>query len=274
MGTILALSSHVARGSVGLRAISTAMDTMGHELIQCPTVLLSNHPKHAHCAGRPVAPEMLTAMIEALDANGWLARCDAVLTGYLPTPEHVGVAEALMRRVRARNPASLLVCDPVLGDDPGGLYLPNEVGEALRDRLLPLADIVKPNRFELGYFTGRAVTSVAEAREAATALAVPCVLASSIPAGDGALANVLVTRELAGVATVRHDAAAPHGTGDLLASLFTGGLVAGLPVLTSAGRAVAGVARAIAASDDPDALNLAAVAAGRALTDEAAFVRL
>lgn len=274
MGIILALSSHVARGSVGLRAISTAIDAMGHELIACPTILLSNHPKHAACAGRPVAPEMLAAMIEALDANGWLARCDAVLTGYLPTPEHVGVAEALMMRVRSRNPASLMVCDPVLGDDPDGLYLPNAVGEALRDRLLPLADVVKPNRFELGYFTGRPVASIAEARDAAMALSVPCVLASSIPAGDGALANVLVTREMAVASTVRHDAAAPHGTGDLLASLFTGGLVAGLSELTSAGRAVAGVARAIAASDDPDALNLAAVAADRALTDEAAFVHL
>jgi pyridoxine kinase len=272
MGTLLALSSHVARGSVGLRAISTAMDAMGHEVIQCPTILLSNHPKHGHCAGSPVAPDMLAGTIDALDANGWLARCDAVLTGYLPTAAHVSVAEDLMVRVRARNPKSLNVCDPVLGDDPDGLYLPREVGEAIRDRLLPLADIAKPNRFELGYLTGRSIASVDDAIGASKALGVRCVFASSIPAPAGALASVIVTPELTAVATVRHHARAPHGTGDLLASLFTGGLVAGLPLLTSAGRAVAGVERAIAASDDVDALNLASVAASRGIVAEVPFI--
>ncbi len=56
MARILAISSHVAHGHVGLGAIVPALNRLGHEVIALPTVLLSNHPRHKQCAGEPVAP--------------------------------------------------------------------------------------------------------------------------------------------------------------------------------------------------------------------------
>ena len=46
-----------------------------------------------------------------------------------------------------------MLVDPVLGD-AGRLYVAQETAEAIRDRLIPLADIATPNLFELGWLTG------------------------------------------------------------------------------------------------------------------------
>ena len=258
MATVIALSSLVARGSVGLRAVRAALHRLGHDTIELPTVLLSSHLGYAHVAGAPVAPETLHSMIEALDANGWLGSADAILTGYLPSPDHVDLAAALVLAARRHRPNMPLFCDPVLGDAPGGLYLPESVAHAVRDRLVPLATHLKPNAFELGFLTGRPVADPAEAAAAARALGLTAVLASSVPATEGVLANVLVTQDRAQVATVAYDAHAPHGTGDLLTALFAGHVLGRPPASLSdaAGRAVAGVAQAIAASGGGDELLL------------------
>lgn len=264
MATVVALSSHVARSAVGLRVIVAALERMGHETVSCPTIVLSNHPRYPECAGSAVAPEVLLEMFAALDANGLLADVDGVLTGYLPSAAHVAAAAGLIARVRARRPKALVVCDPVFGDDPGGLFLPESVAEAVRDRLLPLADVVKPNRFELSYLSSRPVTTPAEAVSAAQALSRPVVLASSIPHGDRALANVVVTAGRAAYASVGREEGVPRGTGDILGALLTGHLAAGRDAFESASRAVAGAGRMIAASCGHSELQLASADAWQA----------
>ena len=260
MATVIALSSLVARGSVGLRAVRAALYRLGHETIELPSVLLSSHLGYGSVAGTPVAPETLLAMIEALDANGWLGAADAILTGYLPSPEHVDVAASLVTRARQKKPDMPLFCDPVLGDMPGGLYLPESVAHAVRDRLVPLATYLTPNAFELAFLSGHAVANPADAAAAARTLGHRSVLASSVPADEGTLANVLVTKDQAAVATVAYDARAPHGTGDLLTALFAGHVLGRSPpadLSDAAGRAVSGVAQAIAASQGEEELMLA-----------------
>jgi pyridoxine kinase len=263
MATVAALSSFVARGAVGLRAIVPALERMGHEVVALPTIVLSNHPRHVQCAGNPVAPAVLADMVAALDTNGWLAEVDAVLTGYLPSVAHVAAAVDLIARVRTHRPQTLVVCDPVFGDDPGGLFLGDEVAAAVRDRLLPLADVMKPNRFELSYLSGRPVTSPDDAVSAARSLARPVVLASSIPRGDRALANVIVTAGRAACDTVEREEGVPRGTGDLLGALLTGHLAAGHDAFESAARAASGVRRMVAASRGHAELQLANAEAWR-----------
>lgn len=260
MATVIAVSSLVARGSVGLRAVRAALTRLGHETIELPTVLLSSHLGYGRVAGTPTAPETLLAMIEALDANGWLGAADAVLTGYLPSREHVDVAASLVLRARRQKPDVPLFCDPVLGDMPGGLYVPEGVARAVGEHLVPLATYLKPNAFELDFLSGRVVANPSDAAAAARTLGRTAVLASSIPAAEGMLANVLVTKDRAAVAAVEHCPYAPHGTGDLLTALFAGHVLGSSPsaaLSDAAGRAVAGVARAIAASRGGDELSLA-----------------
>ena len=135
MARILAISSLVAHGHVGLSAIVPALNRLGHEVIALPTVLLSNHPRHAQCAFQAVAPAKLNEMLDALDGNSWLRETHAILTGYLPSAAHVRFAASAAARVSARQPQAEFFCDPVMGDDPNGLYIDEDAARAIRDEL-------------------------------------------------------------------------------------------------------------------------------------------
>lgn len=264
MATVAALSSFVARGAVGLRAIVPALERMGHEAVAVPTVVFSSHPRHRQWAGHAADPATLADMVAALDANGWLVQIDAVLTGYLPSAAHVGLAEDLIARVRGHRAKALVVCDPVLGDDPDGLFMAESVAEAVRDQLLPLADVVKANRFELAWLSGRAVTSPESAVAAARSLGRPVVVASSVPNGERAIANVVVTADRAAFCAVEREDGVPRGTGDLLGALLTGHLAAGRDAFESLAHAAFRVARMIDASRSHPELQLADTGAWQA----------
>ncbi len=224
MARVLAISSQVARGAVGLSAAVPSLQALGHEVIALPTILLSNHPGHARFAGERVAPELLERMLDALAANGWLKSIDAILTGYLPSPEHVAVARGAVERVKRTRPRAIFVCDPVLGDDPKGLYIAREAAEAIRDRLLPLAQVVKMNRFECGWLAGETIATVDDARRAATTLRWPTAIVTSLPTDDAdLLGNVLIEGPAPAIQidVARRDHV-PNGTGDLMGALWLG----------------------------------------------------
>jgi pyridoxine kinase len=121
--------------------------------------------------------------------------------------------------MKDKNPSLYVLVDPVLGDD-GSLYVSNEVATAIRDELLPLASCITPNCFELGWLTGKPVTSKAEVLRAAATLPHKEMLATSIPVGPGNLATLAVTESeyVETISTVK--AEVPHGTGDFLAGLY------------------------------------------------------
>ena len=62
---ILALSSQVAFGHVGLSAAVPVLQRLGHSVTALPTVMLSNHPGWPHVAGRRVPVADLDSMIDA-----------------------------------------------------------------------------------------------------------------------------------------------------------------------------------------------------------------
>lgn len=262
MGIILAISSQVARGHVGLAAVVPALHALGHETIALPTVLLSNHPGHGAVAGQRIDPTLLGQMLATLDAHGWLAKVDAVLSGYLPTPEHVAVVVDAIGRVKARNAAAVYFCDPVFGDDPKGLYITEDAARALAATLVPLADVAFPNRFELAWLSNQSVTDVASAVMAGRALESSVTVATSIPGPDDTLATVAVASDERWVRTVARMNDVPNGTGDLLAGLFAGYRVNGCAVPVALAQSVFGVQEAICASSGQDELNLIAILKG------------
>jgi pyridoxine kinase len=261
MARVLALSSHVAFGSVGLAAMVPALHWLGHDVIVMPTVVLSNHPGYPRFAGEPIPAAQIAAMLDALEANGWLKDTAAVISGYLPSPAHVAEARSAVERVRRANAGALYVCDPVFGDEPEGIYLSEATASAIRDELLPLATLATPNRFELSWLAGLPVGDPIEARQAAWALGVPSVLATSVPADDNRLANVLVMGSECAACYVRRRPSAPHGTGDLLAAMYLGNLLNGASPAYSLGASTSAVDASVAASMSRDELPLAATSA-------------
>ena len=121
---------------------------------------------------------------------------------------------------------------PIAGDmttgGTGGLYVPEPVATAQRDRLIAIADIATPNRFELGWLTGRPVETLTEIAAAARALGPKRVVVTSAPAlMTGKIAAALVTASETIVAENQMVEGAPNGTGDLFAALFLSRLIGG-----------------------------------------------
>jgi pyridoxine kinase len=257
MARILAISSQVVRGHVGLSAIVPALQRLGHEVWALPTIVLSNHPGHPIAAGTRIDPELQTQMLAALERNGWLGEIDAAITGYLPSPGHVGVAAGIVRRLKAQRNIAYL-CDPVLGDDAKGLYLDPSAAVALRDELIGMADIATPNRFELGWLAGDDVQTIAGVQVAALALAVRTVIVTSAAQHDGRISTLMVTPAGNHVCDTAWRPEVPHGTGDFFAALVLGHHLNGESAPMALGRAAAAVDVAIAASAGRDELELAA----------------
>ncbi len=254
MRRILIISSYVARDPVGLTATSPPLQQAGIEVVGLPTVVLSNHPIRAHIAGLTIDPALLENMVAALENNGWLQTFDAVFSGYLPSAQHVEAVAAAVKRLRQLNPAVTYICDPIFGDDPEGHYIDERAAVAIRDLLLPLADVLTPNRFELSWLSGLDVKSIPDAVEAISRLNRPLVVGTSIPDGPSSLATVLVAGGRALIGRVEKWDDVPHGTGDVFAGCLTAKLMLGQTPANALAYAIAGVRRVLEVSRGSDRL--------------------
>ena len=125
-------------------------------------------PRLSALCGRADPGGQIRAMLDALEANGWLADTAAVITGYLPSPAHVATARLAVERVRRANPRrGLPVRSGVRRRAGRALSRPRPRPAAIRDQLLPLASHATPNRFELSWLAGLPVGDATEARQAA-----------------------------------------------------------------------------------------------------------
>jgi pyridoxine kinase len=253
MSVILSISSQVVRGAVGNSVTQFVLQRLGHEVWALPTVLFSNHPGQETFGGVRVREQMLRPVLEALDLADDLARVDALMTGYLPTREHVDFARAALDLVRAANPAVRYIYDPVLGDDarpgkPAGIYIDTAAAERQRTELLPFADIITPNRFELEWLGMRPVLDEETALRAIEGLGQDMVLATSVPGGHGKLVNLLASDGGGFSASVDDLGQVPHGSGDMLTALFAGALLKGETPQQALGFATAGVNETLKAS--------------------------
>ena len=93
-------------------------------------------------------------MIAGVEERGALARCDAVLSGYQGAEDVGAVVLDAVARVKAANPARVYCCDPVMGDVGRGMFVRPGIPELMRDRVVPAADVITPNHFELDFLAG------------------------------------------------------------------------------------------------------------------------
>ncbi|MBI1210207.1 MAG: pyridoxal kinase [Alphaproteobacteria bacterium] len=217
--TILSIQSDVIRGHVGNGAARFALQRLGYDVWALPTILLSNHPGHAKFRGETTPTTHLRALLEGIVDNGWLSQCAGVVSGYLGSADQAAFVANAVAQVKQANPNALYLCDPVFGDDDGAYARPG-VAEAMARHLVPLADIVAPNRFELASLTARSITNAADAVAATRSLARGEVLVTSVPFGGAEIGSLVVTRTEAAATVTRRLDGVPHGTGDLLSALY------------------------------------------------------
>ena len=235
MGRVLLISSQVAASRVGASAGAFVLQRMGHEVVVLPTVLLGRHPGWGAPGGGAVEAERLSSMWEGVAAQG--LRFDAVMTGYFASAAQVELAEMILGSIGAE----LCLVDPVIGDSDSGIYVREDVAEAIGERLVPRADIITPNQWEHDWLTRESPLprGVAE-------LITSYALGESI----GALYRSGATEMV-----VSHErfAEVPHGGGDTLAALWLANALRGVEPEANLARSVGSVLGILRAAVDADA---------------------
>jgi pyridoxine kinase len=195
--------------------------------------------------------------LAALEADGCWAGLDAVLTGYFPSANTVEVAADAVARIKSTNARVRVLVDPVLGD-AGKLYVAPDTAAAIRDRLLPLADIATPNLFELGWLSGGAADR-AGIIAAARRLGPATVVVTSALETVGGVTTLLVTPVDAVEHCERGLANIPNGAGDLFAGLLLGHLLIKPSLEAALSASLADLDTVLAASAGKPVLDLAAL---------------
>jgi pyridoxine kinase len=225
---VLSIQSSVASGHVGNSAAVLPLQRLGFDVIAVPTVLLAHHPGQGRgWRGHKLLPAQIAELLSGLAERGALARCAAVLSGYLGQPEVADLVLRALAVVRVARPGALYLCDPVIGDDHTGVFVAPGIAEAIQGRLLPAADIVTPNRFELAHLSGRPVRDLAGALAASEVLrrmGPRLVVATGLELPDapdtiGLLADAA---DASSLVTTPRVPGLVHGTGDLFSALFLG----------------------------------------------------
>jgi pyridoxine kinase len=228
---VIVISSHVARGSVGNRAAVFALETLGFPVWAVPTVILPWHPGHGR-ATRIVPPiDQFQALMADLERAPWLGEVGAVLSGYLGEGGQADSVASLVGAVKAKTPDAVYICDPVMGDS-GGLYVPEATATAMRDRLMPIADIATPNRYELEWMAGAPLPDLKTVVAAALQAGPPTMLVTSAPAMmAGGTGNLLLNGNQALLAEHRLIDKPPNGLGDLTAAVYLARILSGQPAI-------------------------------------------
>src|SRR5579862_8294953 len=120
---ILSIQSWVAYGHVGNASAVFPLQRLGAEVWAVNTVQFSNHTGYGDWTGEVFTGAQIGRLIDGIAARGALARCDAVLSGYMGD---AGIGEAILdavRRVKQANPNAVYCCDPVIGDDDTDVYV-------------------------------------------------------------------------------------------------------------------------------------------------------
>ncbi|MEH2528018.1 MULTISPECIES: pyridoxal kinase PdxY [unclassified Bradyrhizobium] len=232
---VISIQSQVAYGHVGNSAAVFPMQMHGIDVVAVPTTLLSNRPGYPTIRGRVLDRELVADLLHGIEERGAVDTATMILSGYLGSADNAAVVADFVARAKARNPALVYCCDPVLGDRDRGLFVHADIPPLVRDLLCPLADIITPNHFEFEWLCGAKATSIDQVLKAARAfMARGTVVVTSAELADtpeGEIETLAVERADEGFKAFRVRTPklpiSPNGTGDLFAALLVSARVRG-----------------------------------------------
>ncbi|MGP3536679.1 pyridoxal kinase PdxY [Microbacterium sp. RD1] len=224
---VLSIQSAVAYGHVGNSAAVFPLQRIGVEVLPVYTVNFSNHTGYGAWRGPLIDPADVADVLTGVEERGVFPQIDAVVSGYQGSE---GIGEVIVdavRRVKAANPNALYACDPVMGNAKSGCFVAPAIPELLRERVVPVADIITPNQFELGYLTGTepdTLESTLASVDAARAMGPRTVLVTSVERPDreeGTIEMLVADDRGAWIVQTPLLPMKANGSGDVTAALFT-----------------------------------------------------
>ena len=164
---------------MGNKAAVFPLQLLGFDVDIINSVQFSNHTGYPFgWEGEVLDGSMLERLVDGIERNGLLSSCSDdgdgsdgagrignILTGYIGSESFLRAVVNVVQKLKALNPNCRYVCDPVLGD-LGRFYVPKELVDIYRREVLPLADVITPNQFEIEQLTGIAIKSIPDAQRA------------------------------------------------------------------------------------------------------------
>ncbi|MCC2032140.1 pyridoxal kinase PdxY [Microbacterium allomyrinae] len=224
---ILSIQSAVAFGHVGNSAAVFPLQRIGVEVMPVYTVNFSNHTGYGAWRGPLISPDDVRDVILGIEERGVLPQIDVVLSGYQGGEGIADVILDAVSRVKAANPSAVYACDPVMGNATSGCFVAPAIPELLRERVVPAADIITPNQFELGYLTGTTpdtLESTLDAVDRVRTTGPSTVLVTSVERPDrpaDTIEMLAVDDRGAWIVQTPRIAMKANGSGDVTAALFT-----------------------------------------------------
>lgn len=170
-GRVLSIQSHVVQGYVGNKSAVFPLQLLGMEVDIINSVHFSNHTGYPLFTGKHLrlTGDDLHDLLDGIEANGLMSNAYThLLTGYIGSATLLDAIVRVRERLRAArdDPTQFMyVCDPVMGDQ-GKLYVPPELVELYRAKVVPIADVLTPNQYECELLTDRSLRTLADAQEA------------------------------------------------------------------------------------------------------------
>ena len=146
IANVLTIAGTDPSGGAGIQADLKAFSALGAYGTSVITALVAQSTTGVADVLQ-VPPDFVARQIDTLFAD---VRIDAVKTGMLAEPE---IVEAVARAIERYRPAFVVV-DPVMVAKSGDRLLSEAAVAAVRDRLLPLADVITPNLPEAAVLAG------------------------------------------------------------------------------------------------------------------------
>lgn len=224
---ILSIQSAVAYGHVGNSAAVFPLQRIGVEVLPVYTVNFSNHTGYGAWRGPMISPDDVREVITGIEERGVFEKIDAVLSGYQGGEGIGDVIIDAVAKVKAANPDALYACDPVMGNAKSGCFVAPAIPVLLREKVVPVADIITPNQFELGFLTETepdTLESTLASVDLARAMGPRTVLVTSVERPDredGTIEMLAVDDDGAWIVQTPHLPMKANGSGDVTAALFT-----------------------------------------------------
>jgi pyridoxine kinase len=162
-----------------------------------------------------------------------------------------------------------------MGNARSGCFVNPEIPPVIRSAVVPVADILTPNQFELGFITGRDALSgpsslddILAAADEVRALGPATVLVTSVErlgAPDDVIEMIAVTGDGAWIVQTPRLPMKANGSGDITAALFTAHLHTTGSAALALGRTVASVYDVLAATLESGERELRLIAAQDAI---------
>ncbi|HEU4514755.1 MAG TPA: pyridoxal kinase PdxY [Nocardioidaceae bacterium] len=275
MKNILSIQSLVAYGHAGNSAALFPLQRLGFDVWPVITVHFSNHTGYGEARGPLLTSSDIAEVIRGVEDRGALDRCDAVLSGYQGAEDVGAVILDAVRNVKERNPEAIYFCDPVMGDVGRGFFVRPGIPEFMRDKVVPAADVITPNQFELAFLAGtetRTIDEVVDAADFVRSTGPSVVLVTSAiteETPEDSIDMVAVSDEGAWIARTPRLPINPPGAGDLTSAVFLANVLDGHDLPTALARTTSSVYAVMEATAEAGTREMCIVAAQDALATPA-----